>query len=189
MNGPDRHSFGAGIRGDGDTAELADDPLSRYQPDHLTTVGREPSLVRLLTSEEVHFAESPIAGVVDDGGEQDGRRIPPAGIGMPSALIEAHASGHLECHHGGDDGVFAHELVDDHFVNHRTPGASGDEAIEGREEIGAVAPLQMVEDAQGVEAGDDAGTADGPLRHPFSSEAVGGATKVPTELRRRASSW
>ncbi len=69
MNGPDRHSFGAGIRGDGDTAELADDPLSSYQPDHLTTVGRETALVRLLASEEVHFAESPIAGVVDDGGE------------------------------------------------------------------------------------------------------------------------
>ena len=76
-------------------------------------VPREPSLIGLVAAEEVHFAEASRTCVVDDGGEQDGRGIPPAAIGEPRALIQAHPAGHLERCHGRDHQIVVPEFVDD----------------------------------------------------------------------------
>ena len=105
----------------------------------------EPSLVRLLASEEVHLGEASGAGVVDDGREQGGRRIPPAGIGEPGALVQAHAPGHLERQHGRNDQVAIAEFVDDHLVDRGATGAAGDETIERWKEAGTGSPLCLVE--------------------------------------------
>ena len=122
---------GAGIRRHGQTTEAAAEPVPRDQPEHLSMVGREPCFVRFLTSKKVYFAKSSITGVVDDRGEQDRRRIPPTRIRMAGALIEAHASGHLEGQHGGDHDVVVRKFVDDHLIGGRTGGARGHEATEG----------------------------------------------------------
>ena len=151
-NAPDRCLRGLERRRLGDASEPAHDPLARYQPEHLSMVRREPSLIGLLASEEVHFAEASSTGVVDDGGEQDGRGIPPAGIGEPGALIQAHPAGHLERRHGRDHQVVVPEFVDDHLVGRAATSESGREAIEDGKEAGAASPLGLVEFAQGVEA-------------------------------------
>ena len=123
------------------------------------------------------------AGVVDDGGEQYGRRIPPAGIGEPGALIKAHATGHLERHHGGDDEVVASEFVYDHLIGRVTTNASAHEAIERGKEARAASPLRLVKVAQGVEAPENRRTSDRPMSDAFGRKAVGGTTEVATELR------
>ena len=166
-----------------DAAEPAHDPLARHEPEHLSTVRREPTLVGLFAAEEVHFAEAPGTCVVDDGGEQDGRGISPAAIGEPGALIQADPAGHLERRHGGDHQVVVPEFVDDHLIGRAATGESGHEAIEDRKEAGAASPLGLVELAQGVEALEDSLAPDRPMRHSFVREALGGDAEVPAELR------
>ena len=55
-------------------------------------VRREPSLIGLVAPEEIHFVEASSTCVVDDGGEQDGRGIPPEAFGKPGALIHRRAA-------------------------------------------------------------------------------------------------
>ena len=52
-------------------------------------VRRKPSLIGLVAPEEIHFVEASSTCVVDDGGEQDGRGIPPGAFGKPGAVIQA----------------------------------------------------------------------------------------------------
>ena len=91
-------------------------PLPATSLEHLSMVRREPSFIGLVASEEIHFAEASSTRVVDDGGEQDGRDIPPVAIGEPGALIQAHPAGHLERGHGRDHQVVVPEFVDDHLI-------------------------------------------------------------------------
>src|ERR1700736_5928120 len=125
-----------------DTPKPPYKPLACDQPQHLPMVRGEPSLVGLVASEEVDFVEAPSTGVVDDGGEQDSCRPPPAGIVKPGALIEAHTTGHLERHHGGDDQAVVPEFVHNHLISLSGTSARSGKAIEGGKEAGAVSPLR-----------------------------------------------
>jgi len=145
-------------------------------------VRRKPSLVGLVAAQEVHFAEAAGTCVIDDGGEQEGRGIPPAAIGEPGALVYAHPSGHLECRHDGDHQAVVPEFVDGHLIGVAAASESGREAIEDRKEAGAAAPLRPVEFAQGVEALRDCLAPDRLMRHAFGREALGGAPEVRAEL-------
>jgi hypothetical protein len=166
----------------GDASESAYDPLARYEPRHLSMVPREPSLIGLVTPEEVHFLKTSSTCIVDDGGEQDGRGITPAVIGEPGALIQAHPAGHLERRHGRDHQIIVGEFVDDHLIGRAATSESGREAIEGGKEPGAPSPLGLMELAQSVEALPDGPAADHPMRHAFGREAPGGDTEVLAEL-------
>ena len=166
----------------GDAAELADDPASCHEPEHLSVVGGEPSLVGLFAAEEVHLGEAPGAGVVDDVSEQGGRRVPPAGIGQPGALVQADAPGHLERQHDGNHEVAAAEFVDHHLVDRRATGASGEKYLEGGKELGEASPLCLVELAEYIEAWEDRHAPDRPMGHPLGREAVGRFTEIATEL-------
>src|SRR6516162_368831 len=94
----------------------------------------EPSLVGLVASEEIHFTKASSTCVVDNGSEQDDRRIPPAAIGQPGALIQAHPASHLECCYGRDHQVVLPEFVDDHLIGRAATSESSREAIEHRKE-------------------------------------------------------
>ena len=185
-NAPDRCLRGLERRRLGDASEPAHNPLARHQPQHLSMVRREPSLVGLVASEEVHFVEASSTCVVDDGGEQDGRGIPPAAIGEPGALIQAHPAGHLERRHGRDHQVVVPEFVDDHLIGRAAASESGREAIEDGKEAGAASPLGLVELAQGVEASEDCPASDRLMRHSFGREALGGDAEILAELRGQA---
>ena len=145
-------------------------------------VPREPSLIGLVAAEEVHFPEASGTCVVDDGGEQDGRGIPPAAIGEPGALIQAHPAGHLERCHGRDHQVIVPELVDDYLIGRAASRESGREAIEDGKEAGAASPLGLVELAQDVEAWQDCPAPDRLMSHAFGCEALGGDPEVLAEL-------
>src|SRR5215468_1491539 len=146
-------------------------------------VSGKPSLVGLVASEEVHFVEASSTCVVDNGGEQDDRGIPPAAIGEPGALIQAHSAGYLERRHGRDHQVVAPEFVNDHLISRAATSESGREKIEDGKEAGAVSPLGLVEFAQDVEALPDLPASDRLMRHAFCCEAFGGDTEVLAELR------
>ena len=146
-------------------------------------VRREPSLIGLVAAEEVHFAEALSTCVVDDGGEQHGRGIPPAAIGEPGALIQAHPAGHLERRHGRDYQIVVPEFVDDHLIGRAATSEPGRETIEDRKEAGAASPLGLVELAQGVETLEDRPASDRLMRHAFGRDALGGDTEVPAEQR------
>ena len=130
MNALDGRLVGPERRRLGDASEPARNPLARHQPRHLSMVRREPSFIGLVAPEEIHFAEASSTCVVDDGGEQDGRDIPPAAIGEPGALIQAHPAGHLERGHGRDHQVVVPEFVDGHLIGRAASRESGREAIE-----------------------------------------------------------
>jgi hypothetical protein len=104
-------------------------------------VRRKPSLIWLVAAQEVHFAEASGTCVIDDGGEQEGRGIPPAAVGEPGALVHAHPVGHLEHRYDGDHQAVAPEFVDDHLIGRAAASESGREAIEDRKEARAAAPL------------------------------------------------
>jgi len=146
-------------------------------------VRREPSLIGLVASEEVHFVEASSTCIVDNGGEQDGRGIPPAAIGEPGALIQAHPARHLERRHGRDHQVVVPEFVDDRLIGRAAPSESGREAIEDGKEAGATSPLGLVELAQDVETLEDGPASDRLMRHAFGREALGADTEVLAELR------
>src|SRR5690242_14744425 len=73
-NTPDSCPRGLGHRRVGGAPKPACNPLAGYQPQHLSMVRCEPSLIGLVASEEIHFAEASGTCVVDDGCEQDDRR-------------------------------------------------------------------------------------------------------------------
>src|SRR5690242_18947520 len=180
-NAPDRCLPGLESCRLGDASEPAHHPLARYQPQHLAMVRREPSFIGLVAAEEVQFAEVSRTSVIDDGGEQEGRGIPPAAVGEPGTLIQAHSTGHLERRHGRDYQVVLPEFVDDHLVGRAATSESGREPIEDGKEVGAASPLGPVEFAQCVEALEDCPAPDRPMRHSFSREALGGDTEVLAE--------
>jgi hypothetical protein len=96
------------------------------------------ALIRLVAPEEVHFGEASRTCIVDNCGEQDGRGIPPAAIGEPGALIQAHPSGYLERCHRRDHQVAIPEFMDDHLIGRAATSESSFEAIEDGEKAGAV---------------------------------------------------
>ena len=152
----------------GDASESAYNPLAGYKPRQLSMVPREPSLIGLVTSEEVHFLKTSSTCIVDDGGEQDGRGITPAVIGEPGALIEAHPPGHLERRNGRDYQVVIPEFVDDHLIGRAAASECGREAIEHGKEIGAASPLALVKLTQDVEALEGCPASDRLMRDSFS---------------------
>ena len=135
-----------------------------------------------VAAEEVHFDEASSTSVVDDDGEQGGRRTPPTGIGEPGALVQAHPTGYLERQYHADHQLIATELMDDHFVERGATGASCDEVIEGGKELGAASPLRLVEVAKGVESREDRRAPERPMTYPFGREAASGFSEIPTEL-------
>src|ERR1700689_520173 len=118
-------------------------------------VPREPSLIGLVASEEVDFAEASSTCVIDDGGEQ----------------------------HGRDHQVVVPEFVDDHLIGRAATSESGREAIEDGKEAGAASPLGPVELAQGIEALQDCQAPDRLMPPAFGRETLGGDTEVLPELR------
>ena len=119
-------------------------------------VPREPSLIGLVTPEEVDFSEASRTRVVDDGGEQDGRGTPPSAISEPGALIQAHPAGHLERRHGRGHQIAVPEFVDHHLIGRAATSESGREAIEDGKKARAASPhCAPMEFAQDVEAFQD----------------------------------
>jgi hypothetical protein len=158
------------------------DPAACDQSQHLSLVPRESSLIGFVASEEVHLIETSSTRVVDDGGEQEGRDIPPAAIGEPGALIQAHPAGHLERRHGCDHQIVVPEFMDYDLIGHAATSEPSCEAIEQGKEAGTASPLGLVELAQGVEVLPDCLAPDHLMRHAFGREALGRSTEIPTEL-------
>jgi hypothetical protein len=158
--------------------------MSGPQPEQLPLLWREAVLVPLVAAEKIDLGQATRARVGDDGGEQHRCGIAPPVIGQPCALVEAHASRHLEGHEDRDNGLAHNELMEGDLVDFSCETTGGREPLEAGEKVGTVPPVGAMELSKGSQGSDRRRATLYADRRAFGRQTGRSPAEIPAETCR-----